>query len=117
MAKRAQYFVSLKSQKRIDELFTKGQKRYGRTLLLRILPNQAHELPPQVVFAVAKKLGPPTVRNRIKRRLREALFTVLKSAQPPMVGVDMALVPRREVADCDFGQLCRELESLLRQKK
>ncbi|MCX7633805.1 MAG: ribonuclease P protein component, partial [Turneriella sp.] len=73
--------------------------------------------PPQVVFAVAKKLGPPTVRNRIKRRLREALLIVLKNLQPPLVGMDLAVVPRREVADCDFGQLCRELESLLRQKK
>ncbi|MBX3723276.1 MAG: ribonuclease P protein component [Turneriella sp.] len=112
---RAQYFVSLKSKKSIESLFKTGGKIFGKHLMLRFnrVPESGH--PPRVVFAVASRLGAAHERNRIKRRLREALFAVLKKGRVNGTGFDIALLPKKETADLDFGKLCDELQTALRK--
>jgi len=77
--------------------------------------NTTDSVPPlRVVFAVSSRLGPATVRNRIKRRLREALFLTLKEGRSNASGFDIAIVPRKEVAELDFSELCDDLRQALR---
>ncbi|HMV35670.1 MAG TPA: ribonuclease P protein component [Turneriella sp.] len=113
--KRSRYFTSLKLKNRIDHLFKNGRKSFGRYLMLRFDNTTDTNPPLRVVFAVSSRLGPATVRNRIKRRLREALFLTLKEGRSNPAGFDIAIVPRKEVAELDFSELCDDLRQALRR--
>jgi ribonuclease P protein component len=110
---RAQYFLSLKSKKAIGSVFKTGGKVFAKMLMLRFNRSSESNPPFQVVFAVSAKLGDAHVRNRIKRRLREALHEVLKTGTVKQAGFDLAIIPKKETADADFGNLCADLKMAL----
>ncbi len=63
---------------------------------------------PRVGFTVTKKTGNSVVRNRIRRRLREAVR--LGQALPLRPDHDYVLIARRDVLSIDFRALGLELE-------
>ena len=66
---------------------------------------------PGIGLTVPKALGKAVDRNRIKRRLREAV----RSALPLLSGpVDVVLHPRRSVLEMEFPALQREVEVIFR---
>lgn len=66
---------------------------------------------PRIGLTVPKALGKAVDRNRIKRRMREAVRANLALITSP---VDVILHPRRSVIDLDFLQLKREVGQILR---
>ncbi len=66
---------------------------------------------PRVGLTVGKVMGKAVDRNRIKRRMREAVRRNL-----PLLprSVDVVLHPRRSVIDLDFDVLDREVASVFR---
>jgi ribonuclease P protein component len=66
---------------------------------------------PRIGLTVPKALGKAVDRNRIKRRLREAVRAALPLLTAP---VDVILHPRRSVIDLDFAQLKREVATIFR---
>jgi ribonuclease P protein component len=112
---RSEYFVSLKSKKTIDSLFKSGGKVFGKYAMLRHGRSIEPGPPIRVVFAVAARLGAAHERNRIKRRLREALFAVLKVGEVKASGFDLAILPKKEVADLPFADLCNDLQIMLQR--
>ncbi|MDO1580853.1 ribonuclease P protein component [Rhizobium oryzicola] len=96
-----------------------GEKRKGRLFLLEVLDRKEPDAPARVGFTVTKKQGKAVERNRMKRRLREA---VRQSGQFAMKdGHDYVIVARREVLTASFGNLtaalCERLESRPKQKR
>ena len=69
--------------------------------------------PLRLGFTVTKKVGNAVVRNRTKRRLREAARLVLGPTPPP--GWDVVLIGRDETRRRPFQQLQGDLRGALRQ--
>jgi ribonuclease P protein component len=61
----------------------------------------------RVGYTVTKKLGNAVTRNRIKRRLREAVRKVAPLAKP---GRSYVFIARHKALNCDFAELVREME-------
>jgi ribonuclease P protein component len=72
--------------------------------------SDAPELPGRVGFTVPRALGSAVVRNRIKRRMREATRFYLTQL-PPNYG--LVFNPRRSVLEASFEDLCRETEKVI----
>ncbi len=71
----------------------------------------AEDSTPRVGLTVGKVMGKAVDRNRIKRRMREAVRKNLASLRLP---VDVVLHPRRSVIDLDFAVLNREVAQVFR---
>ncbi|MEI9981735.1 MAG: ribonuclease P protein component [Edaphobacter sp.] len=66
---------------------------------------------PRVGLTVGKVMGKAVDRNRIKRRMREAVRKNLAALHSP---VDVVLHPRRSVMEIEFGALEREVAQVFR---
>jgi ribonuclease P protein component len=72
-------------------------------------PRRSDTPGPRIGLTVPKALGGAVDRNRIKRRMREAV----RSALPLLTSrVDVILHPRRTVIDLDFTLLKREVAQI-----
>jgi len=69
--------------------------------------------PIRVGFTVTKKNGTATERNRIRRRLREAVRRIDLMAMRPHH--DYVLVGRRAALTCDFNAMLDDLRSALKR--
>lgn len=68
-------------------------------------------LPVRVGFTATRKLGNAVVRNRTRRRLKEAARLVL--AERPLAGFDLVLIGRPETRRLPFARLRAELAQAL----
>jgi ribonuclease P protein component len=80
----------------------KGRKAPMPGLVLQALP-RADDGPARLGFTVTKKIGNAVIRNRTRRRLKEAARLVL--AEQPVRGVDLVLIGRAGTAKRDFAAL------------
>ncbi|WP_159946189.1 ribonuclease P protein component [Rhizobium sp. 18065] len=83
-----------------------GEKRKGRLILLEVL-DRKDSAPARVGFTVTKKHGNAVERNRMRRRLKEAVRLNAAFAMRP--GHDYVIVARREVLNAPFDQLAEQL--------
>ena len=68
-------------------------------VVLQALPRPDTE-PARLGFTVTRKIGNAVVRNRTRRRLKEAARLVLK--ERPVAGVDLVLIGRDSTRKRDF---------------
>ena len=89
----------------------RGRKAARPGLVLQALERPGGEL--RLGFTATKKIGNAVVRNRAKRRLREAARLTLATAPPQ--GWDLVLVARDETGRRDWQKLLGDLRGALRQ--
>src|SRR5689334_19529740 len=80
----------------------KGRKAPMPGVVLQALPRD-DKGPARLGFTVTKKIGNAVIRNRTRRRLKEAARLVL--AEQPVAGVDLVLIGRERTAARDFAAL------------
>ncbi|AQS41827.1 MAG: Ribonuclease P protein component [Candidatus Tokpelaia hoelldobleri] len=107
----------LRLRKRAEFLAVRaGEKRRGPLFLLEVKKRtDGDESRARVGFTVTRKNGNAVRRNRIKRRLREAVRTA--AADDLAAGTDYVIVARPESLDAPFDRLVGELRSRLRGRK
>lgn len=102
-------------KKRADFLAVRrGEKRRGRLFLLEVL-DRGDQDAPRLGITVTKKVGNAVVRNRIRRRLKEACR--VHTAGDMARGKDYVIVARRQVLDAPFGSLKAELSRRVREDR
>jgi ribonuclease P protein component len=84
-----------------------GEKKKGPLVLVEILDRNEPESPARVGFTVTKKHGNSVERNRMRRRLKEAVRLDTGSVMRP--GFDYVIVARRDVLTAPFAELKRIL--------
>ena len=89
----------------------RGEKRRGRLFLLEVLDRKDGGRP-RYGLTVTRKSGNAVERNRIRRRLREAVR--VHAAGDMADGSDYVIVGRPEVLTASFDELARELSRRLR---
>ena len=63
-------------------------------------------------FVVSKRLGKAVIRNKIKRRLREAIRQRLSQIQP---GFDLVFIARHPIGEASYTEIEQTLDYLLKK--
>jgi ribonuclease P protein component len=89
-----------------ERIYNAGSKMHGRFMTLFVMLNGTTT--PRFGVAATRKLGSAVERNRAKRRARE-LFRRRKN----IGGLDIVIVPRREMLDAPFATIEADYTALL----
>jgi len=103
--------VRLRKKAEFERVFAEG-KRYRAPLCVLYVLHHPCSKEKKVGIAVGRKLGKATVRNKIKRRIREILRLHLPQLLP---GTHLVVVARSRASDADFHELERTLLCLMRE--
>jgi ribonuclease P protein component len=100
----------LKRRAEFLRVAAKGRKAPMPGLVLQALPRD-DDAPARLGFTVTKKVGNAVVRNRTRRRLKEAARLLL--ADQPVTGVDLVLIGRDGTRKRDFRALQADIARAL----
>lgn len=92
-----------------ERVYSQGARIHGRFMTVFVLPNGGYV--PRFGVAATRKLGSAVERNRAKRLSRE-VFRRHKLA----AGLDIVIVPRREMLDAPFSNLEADYQAALERR-
>ena len=104
--------MRLKRRAEFLRVAAKGRKAATHGLVLQALARDDN-LGARIGFTVTKKLGGAVVRNRARRRLKEAVR--LELANETMGSVDLVVIGRAATGERDFLELRDDLRRALRK--
>lgn len=101
-------FSEFRLRKHADyqRVYQASRKQFSKQMAYFFTLRPASETTPRIGLTVGKVMGKAVDRNRIKRRMREAIRRNLPALTLP---VDVILHPRRAVIDLDFATLERDV--------
>ena len=100
----------ISGQKRHSQIHSEGASAANRLLVIRYLDNGLDHS--RFAFVVSKRIGNAVVRNRVKRRLREAV-----RQNPVSEGWDAVFIARRGIERASFRELSRAASNLLKRSR
>jgi ribonuclease P protein component len=102
--------LRLKRSQDFHAVHRQGQRWRGKLITLSVLPTGLPHS--RYGFVVSRSVGAAVVRNRVKRRLRAAIRTLLPHLPE---GYDVVTIAHPPAAQATFQELEETLVSLLRQ--
>lgn len=100
----------LRQQRDFDRLRREGRAERHPWLILSHAPNQGQ--PSRFGFVVGRRVGKAVQRNRVKRRLRECVRTLLPRLKP---GYDVVMIARVAVVGQTYHDLFEVVTALSRR--
>jgi ribonuclease P protein component len=94
------------------KVFSEGRRIEGKNLIIFILKNDYDFN--RLGIIVKKETGKAVVRNKIKRRLKEANRLLNKKLLP---GYDIIVLAKNNIKESDYFEICHDLESLFYKGK
>ena len=104
--------IRLKRRAEFLRVASKGRKAPMPGLVLQALARE-DDAPARLGFTVTKKVGNAVIRNRTRRRLREAARMVLR--EQDLRGVDLVLIGREGTRTRPFRALIDDIGRALRK--
>ena len=80
-----------------QRVFDLSIRAKGRYLTILVAPNEGRRM--RLGIVASRKFGDSVRRNRAKRLIRE----VFRRSELPDIGIDVVVIPRRELLDAAFG--------------
>ena len=100
----------LRKNERFQEIRREGRSFSNRILVLCVLPNGLSHS--RFGFSISSRIGNAVERNRIKRRLREAMRLRIHQVE---AGGDLVFIARRPIRSADYHQMDTACARLLRR--
>lgn len=102
----------LKKKYQFNYVYRVGKSVGGKLMILYYCPSKNVNV--KVGISVSKKLGHAVVRNRTKRRIREAIYPHLTKLKP---NFNVVVIAKNAIADASFSDITSELNYLLKKAK
>ena len=109
MAERLSRHERVRRRPEFERAYEHGLRLRGRFMTLFVASNNSNRC--RFGVAATRKLGSAVVRNRAKRLARE----LFRKDKPP-AGLDVILVPRREMLDAPFASLEADYSTTLARR-
>jgi len=103
---------TLKKNKEFNLTYNKGRSYPARNMVLIVLKRKYGGV--RIGFAVSKKIGNAVVRNRIRRRLKEAARNAFSDVSGNYYFI---LIARKSILDAEFAAICSEMDGLISRAK
>lgn len=100
----------LRRRREYRRVYDGGRRAAGSLLVVFELPNAEGRV--RLGITATRRVGSAVVRNRVRRRIREA-YRRLKPSLPRCGGHDVVVNARDRAASCDAAALSAELARLL----
>ena len=100
----------LKKRKEFAYIFRKGESYNSKYLVLTFTPSKLDLF--KVGFSCGKKVGKAVVRNKVKRRLKEAVYFYRNSIKPRY---NYIFVAKSNASEASFEELKQNVEYLLKK--
>lgn len=103
-------YCTLKKNKEFNFVYRRGKPAGSRDMTLVCAKSRYGGV--RVGFSVSKKVGNSVVRNRARRRMKEAYRTIL----PELSGnYSLVFVARESIARAEFKEICAQMRKLMQR--
>lgn len=92
-----------------QHIYKVGKNYWNRNIILYKMKNNLNET--RVGFTISKKIGNAVIRNKTKRRMREAY---LRSICDLKSGYDLIFIPKKHIVDISFEELEKSIRHILK---
>ena len=92
-----------------EAIYEQGRRQSGRLMTVFVRANGLDRA--RLGIAATRKLGGAVIRNRAKRLVREAF----RRNKPP-VGLDIVVIPRRELLEADYAHVEADFLAILARR-
>lgn len=103
----------LKKDSDFRQVYKKGKSFANRLLVIYVFKNNLNIN--RVGFSISKKVGKSTVRNRVRRLIKENFRLLSTNNNDIKVGYDIVFISRVAAKDSDFESIKKSMMNLLKK--